>query len=145
MKKLHWGWRIGIVYTLFASATLGFVAFALTTSVDLVRPDYYEESLRHDVMMADRSRAEASGSTLEVRSRELTLTTSSAGVPDGQIRLKFYKPDHPDLDRSLEVAADAQGIAQVDLSGFASGKWKLTAQWSSKGNTFELNRTIILE
>ncbi|MBK7412510.1 MAG: FixH family protein [Ignavibacteria bacterium] len=145
MKKLHWGWRIGIVYTLFASATLGFVAFALTTSVDLVRPDYYEESLRHDVMMADRSRAEASGSTLEVKSRELTLTTSMAGVPDGQIRLKFYKPDQPDLDRSLAVTADAQGIANVDLSGFATGVWKLTAQWSSKGNTYELNRTVVLE
>lgn len=144
MKKLHWGWRIGIVYTLFASATLGFVAFALTTSVDLVRPDYYEESLRHDVMMADRSRAEASGSMLEIRSRELVLTTSTANIPD-VITLTFYKPDQPALDRTLRVSTDAQGVAHVDLSGFATGMWKLTAQWSAKGNSYELNRTFILE
>ena len=78
-------------------------------------------------------------------SRGLILTTSTAGVPEGQVRIKFYKPDHPDLDRSLAVTADAQGIANVDLSGFATGVWKLTAQWSSKGNTYELNRTVVLE
>ena len=145
MKRLHWGWRIAIVYTLFASATLGFVAFALTTSVDLVRPDYYEESLRHDGMMADRSRADASGSRMDIASRQLTITTSPTAMPNGPIRLSFYKPDQPNLDAKLVATANSDGIANVNLASLSSGKWKITAQWSGKGTTFELTSSIILE
>lgn len=145
MKRLHWGWRIGIVYTLFASATLGFVAFALTTSVDLVRPDYYEESLRHDGMMADRSRAVASGSRMNVASRQLIITTPMNAMPEGPIRLSFYKPDQPNLDTKLQVSANSEGIANISLNSLATGKWKITAQWSRMGTTFELTNSIILE
>jgi hypothetical protein len=42
--NMHWGWRLAIVYTLFALGTLSFVGFALTNEVDLVRPDYTHAS-----------------------------------------------------------------------------------------------------
>jgi hypothetical protein len=56
--RLSWGWRIAIVYTVFAVSTVAFVAFAMTENVELVRKDYYEYSLVHDRTNASLNRAQ---------------------------------------------------------------------------------------
>jgi hypothetical protein len=46
--RVNWGTAIALVYAIFASGTVGFVAFALQHPVQLVSEDYYGESLAHD-------------------------------------------------------------------------------------------------
>ena len=64
--RLHYGVAVAVFYTAFASATVGFVAFAMTQEVQLVSRDYYERSLQHDSQMRARANAEMLGDGLKV-------------------------------------------------------------------------------
>ena len=43
--RFHWGWRIALIYTTFALATIGFMIFSFTQKVDLVSTQYYADEL----------------------------------------------------------------------------------------------------
>jgi hypothetical protein len=142
MKTFHWGWRIGIVYSVFALATLGFVAFAFTNRVDLVRNDYYEESLRQDDIMAARERAAAASSTVESAGTSVIIRPGVS--PDADIEVRFYRADEPSLDRTLTVRAQTDGTATVDCSDMRAGRWTVTCIWTVGSKSFRIERVIVL-
>ena len=49
--RFHWGWRIALIYTTFALATIGFMIFSFTQKVDLVSTQYYADELKYDAKM----------------------------------------------------------------------------------------------
>ena len=66
--KWNWGTGIAATYIAFASATIGFVVFAMNRPVSLVRPDYYAQSLREDQQIAARTNARRLGATVSIAS-----------------------------------------------------------------------------
>ena len=64
--RVNWGTGIATAYVIFATATSGFVAFAMSRPVSLVSRDYYAESLREDQHLAARRNAAALGSGVAV-------------------------------------------------------------------------------
>lgn len=139
MNNFHWGWRIAIVYTVFAASTLGFVAFAFTNRVDLVREDYYEESLRQDDIAAARERARTANATITLSGTALSVMPGTA--TDGAIEIRFYRADEPSLDRTVSATV-ANGTATVDCSKLRAGRWTVTCLWSSGGRAYRLERPI---
>lgn len=138
--KFHWGWRIGIVYTAFALATLGFVGFALTQEVDLVRSDYYEHSLAHDVTMQARHNAAELGSSASIVVEQgaivVRVPASNAASLKGTVQL--YRATTMHRDRQLNLAPDAEGRMVIPANDLEKGKWTVTMQWSDGSKNYEL-------
>lgn len=139
-SKFHWGWRIGIVYTAFALATLGFVGFALTQEVDLVRSDYYEHSLEHDATMLARSNAKQLGASagISIENGLIVVTVPEAHVTALAGTVVLYRATTTKHDRTFELKPDGQGRMQISTQGLERGKWTVTVQWSDGTKKYEL-------
>jgi hypothetical protein len=138
--KLSWGWRIAIVYTFFASSTVAFVAFAMSTNVDLVRSDYYEYSLQQDKSFAAFERGNSVASEISI---EQTATGITIGLPRthrGSVgTVQLYRPDSPKLDRA---AAFVNGTVTIRREQLTAGKYKVILEWSFEKNVYGFERNI---
>ena len=143
MSRFHWGWRIGLVYTAFALSTLGFVAFAMTQRVDLVRDDYYQESLRTAAAQAELHRGRMAGIVLRVDDAKLIIRMPYA--PDGSLSVHLYRPDNPALDQQMKTTVGDDGVAIVPLHGADSGRWRVIARWVYGGQSYVYEQTILVQ
>lgn len=145
MSRFHWGWRIAIVYTIFATATLGFVFFALTQEVDLVREDYYQYSLDHDQRMQARAAATAEAeAVIEYQDGNIHVHLPAAHhQASGTVAL--YRPAVTSDDRSLPLVLSEGSVMSIPTADMAQGKWVVTVTWSHNGTQYEMERPIEVE
>jgi hypothetical protein len=144
--RLHWGAGIAAVYLAFATATSGFVFFAMHQPVELVRPDYYEQALAHDAHRRAVARVEALGPrfTCEIaeggRAIALRLPSEQAGRATGTVWL--YRPADSRDDRTIPIAVDAGGRQRIALDGLAQGRWLARVQWTVDGVDYYAEREV---
>jgi len=142
--RLNWGHGITIVYTLFALATLGFVAFAMTQRVDLVSDDYYEQSLQHDAKMTAQANAALLGTSARIEVAEKSLIVS---IPESQSHtakgtIDLYFAGALDIDRTFDLRVDAAGKMSIPTNELRTGAWKATLKWRVESVEYELQRDI---
>jgi hypothetical protein len=142
MARFHWGWRIGLVYAAFALSTLGFVAFAMTQRVDLVRDDYYQESLRTTAAQAALQRGRASGVTLLVEDGNLRVAMPHAS--SGKVHIHLYRPDNPARDQHLTAEIQPDGTVSLPLSRDMLGKWRAIIGWTRNGEAMTYEQSVML-
>ena len=143
MGRFHWGWRISIVYSIFALGTLGFVFFAFTQEVDLVRENYYEYSLQHDQRMEARHAADLlEGAALEFGNNivHVHLPEEHRSTAHGQVVL--YRANSTTSDQTLPLELDETGTMTIPLQGMAVGKWTVTATWKVGDKVYEMEHPI---
>lgn len=144
--RLHWGAGIAATYVAFATATSGFVVFAMGQRVELVRPDYYEYSLAHDAHRAAAARAAALGSRfgLDVAADGRRVAVSWPAEQAGRIRgtIRLYRPSDVSADRRIEAAPDVEGRQVVSLAGLAAGRWRLQLDWQTDGVAYAAERDL---
>lgn len=145
--NMHWGWRLAIVYTLFALGTLSFVGFALTNEVDLVRPDYYEQGLRHDTHAAAAARAATLTPvpTVELdapqRSMRIMLPPLMAGA---RLSIDMYCASKLHQDKAFERIIGEDGSMVIPLGGYASAPWVMTASWTHNGYAYRITHSFTI-
>lgn len=137
---MNWGWRIAIVYTVFAIATLGMVAFTMTKDVDLVRSDYYEYTLDHDKRMERLARAKASGASVVVQNGVLVIAIPTAVAGIGSVEM--LRPSSKALDRTIALQVDSMG--EMTIRNLLPGRWDVSVRWSRDGRQFELNAAVVI-
>jgi hypothetical protein len=144
--RLHWGTGIALTYLAFAGATSGFVAFAMTQRVELVRPDYYEYSLAHDAHREAATRAAALGGGFGIdvaadgRQATVTWPREHRDRLTGAVRL--YRPSDVSADRRLDAAPGVDGRQVVSLAGLAAGRWRLQLEWTVDGRAYAAEREV---
>lgn len=145
--KMSWGTRIAIVYIAFAVSTLGFVAFASTQTVDLVRTDYYEESLlRTQRTNEERNANELNSNELEAKVT-LALTDNAIAIhmplqfatSPGTVRL--YRPSSSSHDVAIPLKLDATGAMVIDMRQRLRGRWDVELSWKSD-KVYRLTRKV---
>ena len=142
--KLSWGTSITIVYTVFALATLGFVAFAMTQRVDLVRADYYEEALRHDSMQVARARAAQQGSIVRLQDDTLHLLSSAVALQDARITIEWLRAQNPAMDERTQTTISALMERGVSTEHLQRGRWTLRMLWNVRQLSYQIDTTVIL-
>jgi hypothetical protein len=144
--KVNWATGVALVYSAFALSTSAFVTFAMSRSVDLVRADYYAESLRHDDRLEAIDNATRLGSAAAIvaqaRSVEIALPPSQRATARGTITL--YRPSSASADRHIDLAIDAGGRQRVAMDDAARGLWIVQLAWSAGGRDFYLERPITI-
>lgn len=144
MTRFHWGWRISLVYAAFALSTLGFVAFAMTQRVDLVREDYYQESLRTTAAQDELSRGRAAGVSIAVEDAMLRITIADAARRAPSVSADLYRPDDPSRDQHHALSETEQGTYELPLAHVASGNWRVKLRWKVDGVSYAYDQAIML-
>ena len=144
--RLHWGVGIAATYLVFASATAGFVAFAMQQRVDLVRPDYYAQSLVLDAQRRAEARTAALGSRfrVDVDDRGRTIAVAWPREHAGRVRGSawLYRPSDSAMDRHVAIAPDAQGRQAFRVDG-STGRWVLRLDWTVDGVAYRAERDLV--
>lgn len=145
---MRWNWGVGVAasYIVFAAATTGFVVFAMSRPVSLVRADYYAESLREDQQMAARARAQQLGSAVSIsvlQRKTVRITVPPDATPvNGAVTL--YRASDPGADRTFTFAPDRRGIQAFDVSALQRGHWIVQLKWTAAGREYYADQAIVL-
>ena len=148
--KWNWGTAIAAVYITFALATTTFVTFAMGRSVDLVRADYYAESLRQDEHLQAIDNAFRLGTAVAItdgtgaddRSIEIVLPPAQRRTARGTITL--YRPSDAAADRRIDLSIDPEGRQRVTMPAGAPGLWVVQLAWTAEGREFYLERAVTI-
>jgi nitrogen fixation protein FixH len=144
---LNWGTGIALVYTVFATATAGFVTFALGRPVELVSADYYEQSLRQDKRIAAERGAADLGPVLTVdesATPSATISLPAAQVPDARGTVTLYRPSDSRADQVVLLQPGVNGVQRLPLDRLAAGRWLVQLRWSSGGRDYYFERAVHL-
>ena len=146
-RRLHWGVGISLVYVLFATGTVGFVAFAMHQQIDLVSEDYYPQSLVHDARMSATARANALGGAMSVafepRLQSVVVTWPEAmRVEAGEVTL--YRAADAKADRHVPAEPDGHGRQIILVEELEHGAWTVRVNWTSDGRAFFTERRLML-
>jgi hypothetical protein len=141
--KLNWGWRIAIVYTFFAVSTMGFVVFAMSENVELVRKDYYEESLRYDATFASTERGNAIFEQVTVNESEagLEVRLPAAHVKVDSASVNLYRAENSSLDRRYKIEGNAVHIPQ---SALKAGNYQAQIEWRFDDQWYRVTRPLLV-
>ena len=133
-----WARGIAVSYLVFAGGTVAFGLFALSEPVDLVHPEYYRESVKHQVQM---ERMRETGQlpqeevyTLQLEGDQLIIEFTNQAPAAGEVHL--YRPSDGSLDRTVTVALDAAGRQHIDVGDLESGLWKVRVSWTAAGKEY---------
>src|SRR5581483_9870995 len=110
-RKSLWGYGIAAVYSIFALATLGVVAFSLTQKVEQVTCQLTTD-----------------GRFIEAR--------FPAALTDVRGTLTLYRPSDSSLDREVTLAPDAGGRQLIPADKLAKGYWRAKLHWQSGGRGY---------
>ena len=145
--EMNWGTGIALVYTSFAVATTGFVAFAMGRSVDLVSPDYYAESLRQDQRMDAERNARAlqpaPGIRVIGRVAEIVLPPAHAAGARGTIT--FYRPSNSHADRTFPLALSKDGEQRLQIDRMQIGSWLVQVRWTVSGRDYYFEQPVFVQ
>ncbi len=133
-----------MVYTAFALSTLGFVAFAMTQSVDLVSVDYYEEALQHDRMQQARANVRAHSITAVVIGGVLKIHNAGKTDASSMVDISWKRAQNPAMDCSYEVPLTllaTEGLSTVHLAG---GRWDVRVTWKRGRDAFQIDTVVVL-
>lgn len=144
MKKNPWPIALTV---LIAGAFLyaSYIAFTMIRQkVDLVRPDYYEQDLRHGEQMAAERRAQALVRPVAVEptaDRRVAVTLPDPAVT-GTITL--FRPSDSKLDRALPLAPDAEGRQIVPDIPLLAGLWRVQVDWMQAGERYYHEARVVI-
>jgi len=146
--RINWGVGIAATYILFATATGGFVAFAMSRPVSLVTRDYYADSLREDQHLAATQNAQVLGTTLEIASDgrdriRISLPPAHAPVIPGTVTL--YRASDAAADRAFPLIPDLKGEQEVNVRELPRGLWLVQLRWKANGRDYYFERPVILK
>jgi len=116
-----------------------FVTVAMRTEVNLVRPDYYQEELKHQDYIEAIRRTEALGEQVKVvldREKKVINILISAPFNPIQGKVKFYRPSSSKLDFEQDFITNAEGQSEVPLDRLIKGNWKITLAFEIEGKKY---------
>jgi hypothetical protein len=135
--RVNWGTAIALVYVMFASGTVGFVAFALQHPVQLVSENYYGDSLAHDAKRTAMENADRLPTTvLAADGEDIVVSVPVEQRADAQGELRLYRPSDAAADRAWALTLDVQGTQRVSTRDLARGRWLAQLSWTSGSRRF---------
>ena len=132
--RFHWGWRIALIYTTFALATIGFMIFSFTQKVDLVSKQYYADELKYDAKMLAEKNTMTLSKVLLVKNNGDLLFIQFPNTPESGV-IHLYRPSESDLDKEIKIAG-GRAEQTFSIATLQSGLWIAKIEWKSDNRPF---------
>lgn len=139
--RFHWGWRIALIYTTFALATIGFMIFSFTQKVDLVSKQYYADELKYDEKMLAENNTMKLSKVLSVKNNGDLLSIQFPNTPEsGAIHL--YRPSESDMDKEIKIVG-GRAEQTFSITTLQTGLWIAKIEWKSDNTSFYAEQRFI--
>jgi hypothetical protein len=143
--RFHWGWAIGVFYTVFVIAILSLVIKSFTVDNALVVDDYYSKDISYqehaDKVNNSKALKEDVAFEYDREVKQLKLVFP-ADFENYSGKIHFYKPDNKKLDFELELEIDQDHQQMISLEKIVSGYWKVKINWKGNDTAFYKEFTV---
>lgn len=125
-----------IAAILFMGFVISMVVIISKQDMPLVEQDYYERGLNYQKEIDNNANMDTSlrvnlvGTHLEVVSDE--------NITD--VKVKFYRPSNPDLDKNFTTNLSSGKREVYDLSNLDKGKWIISVVWMKNEKEYKFSR-----
>jgi len=144
--KLHWGHKIGIVYTLFAGFMIFMVLKSRTEKHELVTENYYENELLVQDLLNANNNLNAADFDVDITSSNHEILVSFDGLPSGERpsgTVSLYKPDDSSLDQTMNMLLDGDDRMLIKPIG-NHGRYKVSLRFNIAGTDYYKEKRILL-
>jgi len=144
-------WPIGLVlfFIIFTGYIVGFVIFASSQNMDLVRADYYDQEIRFQKQIdrVHRSAPVLADATIDYDLSGDIVTLSLPSIQQDVISgtVSFYRPSDAGLDTNVKLGLDTAGRQSVNVRSLRAGLWKVRVQWQSSGQEYFFEKPIVIQ
>ncbi|GAA4389967.1 FixH family protein [Hymenobacter koreensis] len=142
-----WPYAIIAVFILFASFIGYMVKQAMSTSVDLVSKDYYQQELEHQQRMEAVARTAALPGqvavTYEPAVQELTLQLPARFAGQQATgKVQFFRPSDQTLDFNVPLQTNAAGAQHLSTAKLQDGYWRIRVEFEAAGQVYFVEKNI---
>ncbi len=149
MIKLKINWGVGLVITLavFIIISLIMVLYFMNQKVDLVTDNYYEKTLTYQTQIDEAERSREFNELIKV---QYLGTQLKFIFPDSIAKLinngevYFYRPSDSNKDFKSTFVLDENGEAAFDETMLEKGYWKVYLKWVMNGESYSVERTLMI-
>jgi nitrogen fixation protein FixH len=126
-----------------------FIVWAVRQDVDLVRKNYYADEIKFQAHLDKVQRTQALTSSASIFHDPKSGTVKVALPSNHTLSpakgwIELYRPSAARLDQRIELAPDAAGRQEIDVSDLASGLWRVRLNWTSEGEDFFTEETLVI-
>jgi hypothetical protein len=136
--KINWGGKLLIIALMFMLFVVSMVVVISKQDMPLVEQDYYERSLNYQKEIDNHANIDTS---VQVNLVSTNLEVSSSTNLSG-VKVKFYRPSNPELDKDFVIDILAGKKEVYDLSHLHSGKWVLSVVWMKADKEFKISKNF---
>lgn len=143
-----WPYAIVTYFVVFISCVVAFIAWSVHQNMDLVRSDYYEQEIRYQDQIERLKRTQPLNAEVNVAydlaRQRITVTLPTTHVAQAKGRIHFYRPSDAKLDRDFPLNLAADATQTLDAKLLHPGQYKVRVEWSSDGQEFFFDRSIVV-
>ena len=136
--KINWGGKLLIIALIFMLFVVSMVVVIFRQDMPLVEQDYYERSLNYQKEIDNHANIDTS---LQVNLVSTNLEVSSSTNLPG-VKVKFYRPSNPELDKNFVIDILAGKKELYDLSHLYAGKWVLSVVWMNDDKEYKISKNF---
>ena len=145
--KFNWGTGIAISIIIFLIISFAMIFHFMSQKVDLVTDNYYEKTLvyQNQIDEAERTKEINNEVKLEYLNNKLKFTFPVSVVDkmsDGEVF--FYRPSDSNMDFKAPIQIDKNGKLLLDISKIDKGYWKVQLKWFMNGESYSVERTVMI-
>jgi nitrogen fixation protein FixH len=145
---MNWGWKITIVYLLFAGGIMTLVMKSRAHKVDLVVPDYYQQELAYETRLNAMRNVEAMSTkpVISCDGQEVKIVyPAQMNASNCTGSVVMYRPSDLHDDRKTELSIGQNQEQVINTSDMKKGLYMLQLSWNSENKDFYTEQTIFLK
>lgn len=136
--KINWGGKLLIIALMFMLFVVSMVVVISRQDMPLVEKDYYERSLNYQEEIDNYANLDTSVTVnLVANHLEVSSTNTLLGL-----KVKFYRPSNPALDKDFVIDILAGKKEIFDLRDLDLGKWIISVRWIKAGKEFKISKNF---
>ena len=130
--KLHWGWWIAIIYSVFVLIFIGVLIASLRQDNSLVTEDYYATDLAYQDHKDRVANTRALASPLDQR-YDANSKTYHLSFPKQMRSIRgevlFYRPSSAHMDFRVAIQPDSLNQQVIPVNRLLPGQWMVKIEW----------------
>jgi hypothetical protein len=144
---MNWGKGLVLALITFGGLMTWLVVKSMQNPEPLVTEQYYEQELKYQQRIDNTERANALSANVSMEpSTQGVRITFPPEVHSGSITgvLTLLRPNDPQADRQVIIAADTSGIFEAIAPGLVTGRYNALLEWTANGIAYYTEEKLVV-
>lgn len=150
MKRSPWPYAIIAYFVFFGAGVVSFVIWSTRHREGLVAENYYDQEMVYQGHIDAVKRAREEGVVPAIAADSTARTVRIAFPAPEKLTgtsgsIVFYRASDETLDRTFQMALDAKGAQNIDVSRLTRGLWNVSVRWTNGVRDYFAEAPVYLE